>query len=534
MKREFSSIEIITTIVIVFILLGISFLWYLLFIKDSRNTVRLSDVNKIKESIETSLKISGVLPAPSDWVPITYLSWAVWIQWTFWDSVISKLSKSLGKKIVDPLTWNEYTYSLLNNNKEYQVRTMYEYEEKSVFNWISKTFATDEYSIVRWNFNWYLASVNKNNIIYVLSIPSIVINNLDDTSLSSIGINKKYIYDYNLWYNWFIPEKLELFSWSLAEFKNISNKAIFLNNYKQSYKNFPNKDKILLNLDKFNINIDNYDSDLDDIANNLLLRTVKDIPNKEFFLENEKRFVIDNFILDKVYEEVWEDKRNFWDRWWINSGAFFNVKDWIWSTIQGELEKWSKWQRDYEEYKWWLDTDQWFHPQNLFRLILNKKFKNFEQYTYFKINKYILSNSENRYESNWFLLFNRYLDSDNLYYAWIRVDWAAVIKKKYKWEYYTLAYEKIFDWKYDRVKSPNLIPINKWIWIKTEVLNFWTDNVSIKLFIDTNNDWKWTYALGVSDKSKSSLEKVINDCWYAWVRTDFMDVDINKYYIKEI
>ena len=52
MKREFNLIEIITTTVIVFILLVISFLSYLLFIKDSRNTIRLSDVNKIKEQMQ--------------------------------------------------------------------------------------------------------------------------------------------------------------------------------------------------------------------------------------------------------------------------------------------------------------------------------------------------------------------------------------------------------------------------------------------------------------------------------------------------
>jgi hypothetical protein len=57
-------------------------------------------------------------------------------------------------------------------------------------------------------------------------------------------------------------------------------------------------------IDKLNITIDNYDSDIDDIANNLLVTAVKEIPNTTFFKKNVKRFVIDNFVLDKVYEEV--------------------------------------------------------------------------------------------------------------------------------------------------------------------------------------------------------------------------------------
>gem|GEM_PF-4523709 len=77
-----------------------------------------------------------------------------------------------------------------------------------------------------------------------------------------------------------------------------------MSNYKNAYINYKDKDEVMKNIDKMTINIDNYDSDMDNIANNLLLSTVKKIPNKDFFTENKKRFVIDNFVLDKVYEEV--------------------------------------------------------------------------------------------------------------------------------------------------------------------------------------------------------------------------------------
>lgn len=255
--------------------------------------------------------------------------------------------------------------------------------------------------------------------------------------------------------------------------------------------------------------------------------------NKTHALE-KSNYYFDNFNIDKRYEEVWEKSRNFKDKWWVNSWGYFFVKDWKWSTIQWELKKWSKMQSNYAKYKWWEDTDWWFHPQNIFRLILNKKFKNFNQLAYFKVNKYNLSDSDNRMESNWFFLFNRYIDSDNLYYTWLRVDWNVVIKKKLKWDYYTLALAKIFKWKYDRKNNPNLIPINKWMGLRSKITNLSDDSVSIKVYTDIDNDWKWKLILNIIDTKESSWKKVINNSWYTWVRTDFMDVEIDKYYVWEI
>lgn len=241
------------------------------------------------------------------------------------------------------------------------------------------------------------------------------------------------------------------------------------------------------------------------------------------------RSVIDNFDIDKIYEEVWEVSRNFSERWWVNSWAFFNVKNWVWSTVQWPLATWSKRQLKFAAHNWWIDTDWWYYPQNLFRLILNEKYQDYIQSAYYKINKYNLSSSPNRYESNWFFLFNRYLDQNNLYYTWIRVDWKVIIKKKYQWQYTTLAYKKIFDWVYNRDTNPNLIPTGKRIWVKSEFKNLTTGGVSINVYTDINSDWIWELALSFVDNTSSS----ISAWWYAWIRTDFMDVEIDRYNIAE-
>lgn len=534
MNKKFTLIESIIIIVIFIFIIIIWYFGYLFLSLNTRNATRSEDVKTLTNLIESSLSTSGIIPEPSNWVDIKYWSWTIWTQGTIWKSVLSNLSEDFKKKPVDPLTQKEYTYSLLNNKKEYQIKIIYEGLIESYL--VRNANASNEnyYYEIKWNYNWYLASYLDRNILHILSVPSIIAENTSDTNLVNIIKNKKYVYDYHKKDPLFVPKKLELYSWFSYKIKEIPSKITFLNNYKEAYKDYKNKDETLNILDTIKINSGTYDSDMDDIANNLLLTTIKEIPSKEFFEKNQKKFLIDNFYINKNYEEVSEEERDFSDRWWINSWGSFYVKDGVWKSIQWKVKEWTKWQIKYKEHNWWLDTDWWFYPQNLFRLISNKKFWNFNQYAYFKINRYMLSNSKNRYESNWFLLFNRYKDSDNLYYAWIRVDGAAVIKKKLKWEYYTLASHKVYNWSYDRNENPNLIPINKWIWVKTEIKDLGSDKVSIELYVDTKNNWKWTLALRVIDDGKSTWWNIIKGEWYTWVRTDFMDFEIDKYYVKEI
>lgn len=532
MKKWFTLIELVIVITVISILTLIGFISFQWLNREARNSVRINDFNNIAKSFELFSINTGVLPTPSNKVDISYLSWTVWSQWTVWESVIKNLSRNLSKIPLDPLTKKEYTYSLLNNKVEYQLKT--NFEEATSKLPINNTFASNNNYKIKWNFNWKLASLKANSNLHILAIPSIITDDTSDTNLLKIIENKKYIYDSRLINDWYIPEKLELYSWSLDWLKELSNKTFFLSNFKDSYKFNTNKDDVMKTIDKLNITIDNYDSDIDDIANNLLVTAVKEIPNTTFFKKNVKRFVIDNFVLDKVYEEVWESSRNFTDRWWVNSGAFFFVKSWTWSTVQWELEAGSKWQVSYSKYGGWLETDWWFHPQNIFRLILNEKFKSFNQEAYFKINRYILSTDVHRRDPNWILLFNRYVDSNNLYYTWIRVDWNAIIKKKLKWNYYTLASKKILDWVYNRDTNPNLLPVNSWIWIKSEIKNLNEKSVIINLYSDLKNDWNWILVLSAIDNVDTSSIDIINESWYAWIRTDFMDVDIDRYYIKEI
>src|SRR6266481_643263 len=123
--------------------------------------------------------------------------------------------------------------------------------------------------------------------------------------------------------------------------------------------------------------------------------------------------------------------------WWVNSGGYFLVKNGTAETYHGALPPGARFY--VRDAVFGLDTDQGARPQNLFRLVTRTKWKNLDESLYFKIDSLDLNQSPNRNESNGVLLFSRYVDENNLYYMGLRVDGAAVIKKKSNGVYHELA-----------------------------------------------------------------------------------------------
>ncbi|MEK7649368.1 MAG: hypothetical protein AAB367_00165 [Patescibacteria group bacterium] len=214
--------------------------------------------------------------------------------------------------------------------------------------------------------------------------------------------------------------------------------------------------------------------------------------------------------------------------WWLNSGAYLHIVDGVGKTIDGNLSIIDKWRLIYSSSNP-VDTDNGYHPQNIFRLLTRSKWGNFKQEAYFKINKDNLSKSPNRDASNGLLLFNRYQDGNNLYYVGTRVDGAAVIKKKQNGTYHTIAYKKIFPGIYNRDTNPNLLPKNVWIGLRSESQNNADGSVAIKLFMDKGKTGTWTLVLEAKDTgSKYGVSPIVKE-GYAGIRTDFMDVSFDDY-----
>jgi hypothetical protein len=229
-----------------------------------------------------------------------------------------------------------------------------------------------------------------------------------------------------------------------------------------------------------------------------------------------------------VLQEAGSMNESTSNTWWVNSGGYLFSSNGIFETNQGELPMTDKWYQAYKKNNP-IDTDDGTHPQNIFRLVTRQSYENYRQEVYFRITKQNLSASDQRDAWSGLLLFNRYVDGDNLYYAGIRVDGTAVIKSKKKGLYATLAQVPVFSGTYDRSNNPTLLPVGTWIGLRSEVQTLPDDSVSIALYIDKDGTGNWTLATKAIDKKDPVLGSQ-----HAGIRTDFMDVQFKGYRIQGI
>jgi hypothetical protein len=241
----------------------------------------------------------------------------------------------------------------------------------------------------------------------------------------------------------------------------------------------------------------------------------------------------DTFLLNRDIQEAGNIKESSDPHWWINSGGQFIVQNGVAKTIQSDLASDSEWYKRYQQDNP-VDTDNGTHPQNIFRLVQRQTWHNLTQSAYFRINHDNLSSSPNRNESNGLFLMNRYVDGQTLYYTGIRVDGAAVVKKKVNGTYVTLAYKPVFSGSaYNHDTNPNAIPHGSWIGLKAVVNDVTNGTVGIKLYYTAGQSDNWQLLIDVTDTGKTG-GAIISAAGNAGIRTDFMDVDFSDYRISEL
>ncbi len=235
-----------------------------------------------------------------------------------------------------------------------------------------------------------------------------------------------------------------------------------------------------------------------------------------------------NFSVDGSLVETNAAEKSTSGYWWVSSGGRMYLSEGAGHTVQGSLPTTDKWRLLYAAANP-TDTDNGYHPQNIFRLVGRSLWHNTRQEAYFTIEKDNLTNSSNRNASNGILFFNRYVDQDNLYYTGLRVDGYAVIKKKVGGIYTTLAYTRVFPGTYNKSSQPNLLPKNTPIGLRSEVVTNSDGKVSIKLYTDVGKTGAWKLAAQAVDSSR-----VVEGSGFGGLRTDFMDVSFDQYQISEL
>jgi len=220
--------------------------------------------------------------------------------------------------------------------------------------------------------------------------------------------------------------------------------------------------------------------------------------------------------------------------WWLNSGGELIIKDGVGETIQGDLPKSDPWYKEYADTNP-DDTDGGLHPQNLLRLVSRSTWNNVRVEASYYIAKDNLDDSANRNESNGLLLMSRYSDDgQTLYYAGIRVDGTAVIKKKFEGTYYTMDQKQIFPGTYDREKDPNILPHDTWIRLRSETTTAANGDVTVKLFMRDAKTHAWKLLLSAKDDGQYDGTAPITGTHPIGLRTDFMDVKFDDILMQKL
>nr|MDD3719732.1 prepilin-type N-terminal cleavage/methylation domain-containing protein [Candidatus Gracilibacteria bacterium] len=254
-KKAFTLVELIVVITILAILGSIAFISLQSYTKNARDGQRLSDINNIRKNLELFLTEKGFYPTPDNGVNITYSGSTAWIQGTVGDNVIKNLQK-LNKKPTDPLTQNEYTYSITNLKTEYQIGAILEGGSILGYNKLinqanAATPLKKATAMVVGTYNEKILKTSTGGLDYILAVPSIINGDIQDVDLMSIITKKQLVYNNytnlpdsykNLGYSMtggfdFIPNKLVVYSGSTQDLLQDSNKLILINNIKQAYIN---------------------------------------------------------------------------------------------------------------------------------------------------------------------------------------------------------------------------------------------------------------------------------------------------------
>ncbi|NUJ97375.1 hypothetical protein HGA92_01145 [Candidatus Gracilibacteria bacterium] len=251
----FTLVELIVVITILTILGSIAFISFQGYNKNSRDGVRITDMNNLKKSLELFITEKSFYPVPDNNIEITYSGGIAWGQGTIGDSMITNIGK-LNKKPTDPLTGNEYTYSITSLKTEYEISMISEGGEiigmeNGLIPQANADTTKKALAIIGGTYNQKFIKVQTGGIDYIIATPSIVNVNMNDTDLITI-INKKELV-YNGFQNLpssynnkgytmtggfdFIPAgNPVIYSGSINSITQDPNKLSFINNLKQVYQ----------------------------------------------------------------------------------------------------------------------------------------------------------------------------------------------------------------------------------------------------------------------------------------------------------
>ncbi len=255
-KAAITIVELIVVITILAILWTISILAFQGYTVNARDSVRVYDLNSIKTAIEYARIEQWQYITPDNGIDITY-SWSVIVrnQGVFWNAAKRK-TKRLDKVPLDPLTQDEYTFSVTANGWEFELWAIMEWDDL-VYWWpsiLNTTYAATSYrAYINGTYNGKIAKASSGGLDYIFALPSIISTDLWTPTISYITTNnllvKKWYENLPSSYNntdngsstllerdFINEDEVVVFEWSFDDLKDEeSEQILFLSNLQEAY-----------------------------------------------------------------------------------------------------------------------------------------------------------------------------------------------------------------------------------------------------------------------------------------------------------
>ena len=217
---------------------------------------------------------------------------------------------------------------------------------------------------------------------------------------------------------------------------------------------------------------------------------------------------------------------------WLKSGGKLTIADGRALSLQGSLSANDPLRLAYAQ-KANIESDNGFHPQNIFQLNTKKVWLNSSAEVDVKITSLNFFNLNNSHPWNGISLISRFTDDNNYYYSSWRVDGYLTIKKKSAGKHYTLIQKKIYDGTYDPAVNPSLLPFGKNVGLKFDTVTNANGSVTLKLYIDNDNTGNWQLATEYTDTG-SIGGNTLKNSGQAGILASYIDAEYSGYNISDL
>lgn len=377
--KAFTLLELIIVITILSILWVIVFYSVTWFVKTARDASRNENLNRIDFWIDLFVIEKWFYPKPDNGVDITY-SWSkLWTQWTFWDKNFTNIWK-LSIKPTDIIWNNDFSYSLANDGKQYELWAIYESDELLFNSFFSETYARSKVpvrSMVVWNYNWLTLSTATWGLLYILTLPTILSYDIEETDIVQL-IDKKTlayrwywniaasyswtIYKIDWWFD-FDPNTFVVYAWSYDDLINNESEWIdVLDNIQQAYswsvlENEPELENIL----SIDIDTNNPSKEVRELAYDVVVNDLDiDVPIELTSWDEWITYDISDWLIDSDTRSITQDSlSNMWfaTKKWVST--FIWNTWWVYDESDGLIDKDVRDVIESTDWDMWFATNKW-------------------------------------------------------------------------------------------------------------------------------------------------------------------------------